>query len=103
MTKSELIARMAARNLHLRAADMEAAVNTVLDQIADGMARGDRVEIRGFGVFWTKERASRRSRNPRTGEAVDVESKRIPFFRAGRAILARLNSSAYPEPSTGME
>ena len=99
MTKSELIARMWDRYPNLRLSDMEAALNTVLDQVADTLAAGGRVEIRGFGVFSAKDRPARKSRNPRTGDAVDVVDKRIPFFKAGRVISRRINAETFPEPA----
>ena len=103
MTKSELVARMWERNPNLRQSDMEAALNTVLDAIADALSQGNRVELRGFGAFSAKHRPARRSRNPRTGEAVDVEDKHIPFFKAGRGILSRLNALTFPEPASRTE
>ncbi len=72
MTKSELIARIAERNPHLFQRDVERIVSTIFDQISAALARGDRVELRGFGAFSVKHRDSRIGRNTRTGEAVQV-------------------------------
>ncbi|SEH29034.1 integration host factor subunit beta [Magnetospirillum fulvum] len=91
MTKSELIARLAERNPHLYQRDVERIVTTIFDEIADALARGDRVELRGFGAFSVKRRDPRQGRNPRTGEAVAVESKTVPFFKTGKQLRERLN------------
>ncbi|MFD2234978.1 integration host factor subunit beta [Phaeospirillum tilakii] len=91
MTKSELIARLAERNPHLYQRDVERIVTTIFDEIADALARGDRVELRGFGAFSVKKRDPRLGRNPRTGEAVEVESKTVPFFKTGKQLRERLN------------
>src|SRR3546814_4311331 len=79
MTKSELIARLAEANPHLFQRDVERIVSTIFDEISAALARGDRVELRGFGAFSVKKREARVGRNPRTGEAVKVDSKFVPF------------------------
>ena len=91
MTKSELIQRLAERNPHLYLRDVEKIVETIFDEITDALANGDRVELRGFGAFSVKHRDARIGRNPRTGEAVHVEAKRLPFFKTGKALRERLN------------
>ena len=91
MTKSELIQRLAERNPHLYMRDVEKIVNTIFGEITEALSRGDRVELRGFGAFSVKERGARKGRNPRTGESVSVESKRLPFFKTGKALRERLN------------
>ena len=91
MTKSELIAELAASNPHLRGADVELIVATIFDQITAALARGQRVELRGFGAFTVKQRKARNGRNPRTGEAVPVDAKGVPYFRVGRQLHGRLN------------
>lgn len=91
MTKSELIQRLAERNPHLYLRDLEKIVETIFDEITSALAKGDRVELRGFGAFSVKEREARTGRNPRTGEAVHVEAKRLPFFKTGKALRERLN------------
>lgn len=91
MTKSELIQHLAERNPHLYMRDIEKIVNTIFDEITSALARGDRVELRGFGAFSVKERNSRTGRNPRTGDSVFVEAKRLPFFKTGKALRERLN------------
>jgi integration host factor subunit beta len=78
MTRSELIAQLAASNPHLRESDVEAIVATIFGEITAALARGDRVELRGFGAFSTKSREGRTGRNPRTGESVPVEPKSVP-------------------------
>jgi integration host factor subunit beta len=94
MIKSELVARLAERYPHLYHRDVERIVSTVLDEISGALAAGDRVELRGFGAFSVKVRPARQGRNPRTGAAVSVEEKRVPFFRTGKELRERLNSGA---------
>jgi len=93
MTKSELIARLAARNPHLYQRDVERIVATVFDEISKALAGGHRVELRGFGAFSVKNRPARTGRNPRTGESVEVEEKWVPFFKTGKELRERLNTS----------
>ncbi|MBC8269525.1 MAG: integration host factor subunit beta [Rhodospirillaceae bacterium] len=91
MTKSELIQRLADANPHLYQRDVERIVTTIFDEITTALAGGDRVELRGFGAFSVKERGSRVGRNPRTGEAVNVASKHIPYFKTGKQLREKLN------------
>ena len=91
MTKSELIARLAAQNPSLYHRDIERLVNTIFDTITEALVVGDRVELRGFGSFSLREREGRMGRNPRTGEAVSVNAKRMPFFKMGKGMRERLN------------
>ena len=91
MTKSELIQRIADINGHLYHRDVERIVGTIFDEIADALANGDRVELRGFGAFSVKRRGARVGRNPRTGDAVKVSEKFIPFFKTGKQLRERLN------------
>lgn len=91
MIRSELIQIIADENPHLYQRDVEKIVNTVFDEIVEAMARGDRVELRGFGAFSVKRRDARTGRNPRTGEAVDVDEKHVPFFKTGKLLRDRLN------------
>jgi integration host factor subunit beta len=92
MTKSELILKLAERNPHLYQRDVERIVSTVFDEVAAALARGDRVELRGFGAFSVKRRQSRTGRNPRTGEAVQVAEKAVPFFKTGKELREKLNT-----------
>ena len=91
MIKSELIQRISQKNPHLYHRDVERIINTVFDKIVEALGNGDRVELRGFGAFSVKERQSREGRNPRTGAAVQVEAKRVPFFKTGKELRERLN------------
>ena len=91
MTKSELILRLAERNPHLYQRDVERIVSTIFDEISAALARGDRVELRGFGAFSVKNRDARTGRNPRTGETVYVAKKSVPFFKVGKDLRERLN------------
>ena len=91
MTKSELIQRLAEQNPHLYLRDIEKIVETIFEEITSAMVRGDRVELRGFGAFSVKHRESRTGRNPRTGETVHVEAKRLPFFKTVKGLRERLN------------
>lgn len=91
MIRSELIQKIADENPHLYQRDVEKIVNTIFEEITGALARGDRVELRGFGAFSVKKRDARTGRNPRTGEAVDVEEKAVPFFKTGKLLRDRLN------------
>ena len=91
MIRSELIQKIAEENPHLYQRDVERTVNTIFDEITNAMARGDRVELRGFGAFSTREREARKGRNPRTGETVDVPAKSVPYFKPGKDMRKRLN------------
>ncbi len=94
MIKSELIQRLAERNPHLFHRDVERIVATIFDEITAALARGDRVELRGFGAFSVKRRNARVGRNPRTGAHVPVEEKSVPFFKTGKELRERLNDGA---------
>jgi integration host factor subunit beta len=91
LIRSELIQIIADDNPHLYQRDVERIVNTVFDEVVEAMARGDRVELRGFGAFSVKSRDARIGRNPRTGDAVAVEAKAVPFFKTGKLLRDRLN------------
>ena len=94
MIRSELIQKIADENPHLFQRDVERIVNTIFDEITDALANGDRVELRGFGAFSVKTRDARVGRNPRTGEAVSVDQKKVPFFKTGKLLRDRLNGKA---------
>ncbi|GAA6208097.1 integration host factor subunit beta [Cognatishimia sp. WU-CL00825] len=94
MIRSELIQKIADENPHLYQRDVERIVNSIFEEITDAMARGDRVELRGFGAFSVKQRDARVGRNPRTGEAVKVDEKHVPFFKTGKLLRDRLNGKA---------
>ena len=91
MTKSQLIQKLAEENPHLYMRDIERLVDAVFERITQALVDGDRVELRGFGAFSIKHRDARVGRNPRTGESVNVEAKRLPFFKTGKALRERLN------------
>jgi len=92
MIKSELVQKIADKNPHLYHRDVERIVNRVFDEIISSMKDGHRVELRGFGAFSVKDRQARTGRNPRTGAAVDVTEKRVPFFKTGKELRQRLNT-----------
>ena len=91
MTRSELIEKIAAKNPHLMLKDVENIVAVVFDTIVAALAKGDRVEFRGFGAFSVRTRTPRVAKNPRTGEQVDVEERRIPHFKTGKQLFESLN------------
>lgn len=93
MIKSELIQKISREYPHLYHRDVERIVNTVFDEIAGALERGDRVELRGFGAFSVKNRPARTGRNPRTGESVYVPEKHVPFFKTGKDLRDRLNNA----------
>jgi integration host factor subunit beta len=91
MTKAELVNRVSKRT-DLNKRDAEVMVQTVLDSIIESLQSGDKVELRGFGSFRLRERASRIGRNPKTGEKVNVPSKRVPYFKPGKDLKTVINS-----------
>jgi integration host factor subunit beta len=99
MTKSELIDKISSKLPRLSRIDVEMIVNTIFDTMTQTLANRDRIEIRGFGSFVAKKRASRLGRNPRTGESVRVPQKHVPFFTLGKELRERING-AYQGPKT---
>ena len=99
MTKSELIAQLAAENSHLRQQDIDLIVATIFEEVTAALARGQRVELRGFGAFSTKQRDPRLGRNPRTGEAVEVSAKAVPYFKPGKELRERVNEGTKRRPA----
>ena len=93
MIRSELVQKIAEENPHLTQRHVEKVLNTVFDEIINTLAKGDRVELRGFGAFSVKSRDARIGRNPRTGESVKVENKKVPFFKTGKLLRDRLNGN----------
>jgi len=96
MIKSELVQRISSQNPHLYQRDIEKIVSAILDEIAEALRRGDRVELRGFGIFSAKLRGPRQGRNPRTGAVVAVAKKAIPAFKTGKEMRVRLNRETVP-------
>ena len=106
MTRSELIARLIQANQHLKQEDVRKVLQVVFDSITEALARGERVELRGFGVFDVKTQGPRERRNPRSGKQVAVLGEYKPFFKSGRVLRTRVNQQvadtdkASPSPST---
>ncbi|MBD1572990.1 integration host factor subunit beta [Vibrio sp. S17_S38] len=93
MTKSELIERLCAEQTHLSSKEIEDAVKDILEQMANKLEDGDRIEIRGFGSFSLHYREPRVGRNPKSGEKVELEGKCVPHFKPGKELRERVNSS----------
>ncbi|MEY4269229.1 MAG: hypothetical protein RLZZ58_445 [Pseudomonadota bacterium] len=91
MIRSELVQKLANENKDLKQTEVEQIIDLFFDSIVDQLARGGRVELRGFGAFSTRSRDSRTGRNPRTGEVVAVDAKKVPYFKPGKEIRERLN------------
>ncbi len=104
MTKSELIEVITAQQKQLSSKDVELAVKTMIEQMANTLAQGNRIEIRGFGSFSLHYRAPRIGRNPKTGETVGLAGKYVPHFKPGKELKDRVNSGLLKEmaanPST---
>ena len=96
VTKSDLIERLAAGQLHLAPRDVEFSVNAVLNYMSRSLANGDRIEIRGFGSIGLRYRGPRSGRNPKTGERVNVPGKYVPHFKPGRLLRERVNRGPLP-------
>ncbi len=84
MTKAELVDKISEKKTNLTRKQVEVVVNTVLDGVKDALSREDKVEIRGFGSFRIRHRRAKEGRNPKTGAAVSVPPKKVPFFKAGK-------------------
>ena len=93
MIKSELTQRVLAQNPHLYLRDAEKVINAILEEIVAAMARGDRVELRGFGAFRVRHRAARNGRNPQNGAFIAVNQKNMPHFKPGKEMHERLNKA----------
>ena len=91
MTKSELIERLADKTRHIPAKEVESAIKEMLEQMAQTLHRGERIEIRGFGSFSLHYRAPRVGRNPKTGETVKLDGKYVPHFKPGKELRERVN------------
>ena len=95
MTKSELIERIAVEQKQLSPKDVELAVKMIIDYMANSLSSGERIEIRGFGSFSLHYREPRRGRNPKTGDAVDLSGKYVPYFKPGKEMRERVNQNAH--------
>ncbi|MBF2760038.1 MAG: integration host factor subunit beta [Ectothiorhodospiraceae bacterium AqS1] len=111
MTKSELIDHLAKLQPHLVHRDVELAVNAILRQMANSLAKEERIEVRGFGTFSVRRRPARIGRNPRTGESVAIPTKRVLHFKPGKELRDRVDEGPHPPdpdagegpPSTGVQ
>ena len=92
MIRSELLQALAAENPDLRPEEVEQVVDIFFEEISARLAEGGRVELRGFGTFSTRHREARTGRNPRTGDAVEVPAKKVPYFKPGKEMRERLNA-----------
>jgi len=93
MTKSELIERLADQARHIPAKELESAIKEMLEQMAQTLQKGERIEIRGFGSFSLHYRAPRVGRNPKTGETVKLDGKYVPHFKPGKELRERVDAS----------
>ncbi len=96
MLRSELVSRLQQEMQPMKAVDVERAVDVVLEEIANALADGGRVELRGFGAFSVRRREARTGRNPRTGATVTVEAKKVPFFKPGKELRLKVNGGEEP-------
>ena len=96
MNKSDLIGIISGRLPNLAARDVEVIVNTVFESMTETLKKGRRIEIRGFGSFEVRSRKPRLGRNPKTGEKVDVTERRVPFFKVGKELRERVNTTGIP-------
>ncbi|MDH4227380.1 MAG: integration host factor subunit beta [Deltaproteobacteria bacterium] len=96
MTRSELIEEVTAKAPNFTKKDVEIIITSVFDSIADSLAKGEKIEIRGFGSFKVKQRNSRQGRNPKSGEGIKVDAKKVPFFKAGKELKERVDTVKKP-------
>ncbi len=92
MTRSQLIEAVAGKSANFSKKDVEVIVTTLFSSIAESLARGEKIEIRGFGSFKVKQRDGRKGRNPKSGEGIYVDPKKVPFFKAGKELKDRVNT-----------
>ena len=92
MTKSELILKITSKNSYLYHKDVYKIIDTLFNCVTKALKDGDRVELRGFGTFTTKQRNARIGRNPKTGDPVAIPQKKMPFFKMGKSMKERINS-----------
>jgi len=93
MTRSELIEAVASKAANFTKKDVEMIISTLFQSIAESLSKGDKIEIRGFGSFKVKKRNARSGRNPKSGEGIRVDAKKVPFFKAGKELKERVNTS----------
>lgn len=97
VTKRDLIEEVAQQYPRFSRREAEVMVNAVFDSMTEALAKGERIEIRGFGSFMVKQRTAREGRNPRTGEIVSVAAKRVPLFKVGKELRLRVDGQPLPE------
>jgi integration host factor subunit beta len=97
VTKRDLIEEVAQQYPRFSRREAEVMVNAVFDSMTEALAKGERIEIRGFGSFMVKQRSAREGRNPRTGAIVSVASKRVPLFKVGKELRLRVDGQPLPE------
>lgn len=100
MTKSELIEFLSKQQPHLKADDVDLAVKTILEMMSSSLSEGKRIEIRGFGSFSLHYRPARTGRNPKTGEAVELNGKHVPHFKPGKELRDRVKKVTEIQPHT---
>ncbi|HLE09232.1 MAG TPA: integration host factor subunit beta [Thermodesulfobacteriota bacterium] len=93
MTRSELIEEVASKAANFTKKDVEMIISTLFQSIAESLSKGGKIEIRGFGSFKVKKRNARSGRNPKSGEGIRVDAKKVPFFKAGKELKERVNTS----------
>lgn len=93
MVKSGLVEKIAEKVKNFTKRDVELIMDEIFDSMMASLAKGDKVEIRGFGSFKVKEHKSRKGRNPKTGKTIDIPAKKTPFFKVGKELKERVNSS----------
>ena len=103
MIRSELVQKLCSDFPDLTQREVESVVSAIFDSITEQLAKGGRVELRGFGAFSTRKRDARIGRNPRTGESVEVNAKRVPYFKPGKEMRERLNLQDAPKPNYAMQ
>jgi DNA-binding protein HU-beta len=93
MKKADLV-DLVAQQRGLPRPQVEATVDSLIDAVADGLAKGERIDLRGFGAFAVRESAARSGRNPQTGETIQIAARRVPTFKAGKELRDRVNHRA---------
>jgi len=100
MNKSDLVESLADRLKNLSKKEVDLIVDTIFNRMTESLVKGERIEIRGFGSFEVRVRGARQGRNPKTGEKVQVNTRRVPFFKVGKELKERINNNSASSQSS---
>jgi len=96
MKKADLVDVVVAQQKNIPRPHVEATIDSLIEAVAEGLARGERIDLRGFGAFAVRDSAARTGRNPQTGESIQIAARRVPTFKAGKELRDRVNKTTTP-------